>query len=94
MTDSTNNGAFIWSIANLLRGVYKQADYGKVILPFTILRRLDAVLEPTKDAVLAEYTKRKDQPGLEHILPAVSGQAKGRSEYSELYPVRVRFPRV
>ena len=75
MSDSTNNGAFIWSIANLLRGVYKQADYGKVILPFTILRRLDAVLEPTKDAVLAEYAKRKDQPGLEHILPAVSGQS-------------------
>jgi type I restriction enzyme M protein len=75
MSDSTNNGAFIWSIANLLRGVYKQADYGKVVLPFTILRRLDAVLEPTKDAVLAEYTKRKDQPGLEHILPSVSGHA-------------------
>jgi type I restriction enzyme M protein len=75
MSDSTNNGAFIWSIANLLRGVYKQADYGKAVLPFTILRRLDAVLEPTKDAVLAEYTKRKDQPGLEHILPSVSGHA-------------------
>ncbi len=44
----------IWSIANLLRGYYKQHDYGKVILPFTILRRLDELLEPTKDAVLAE----------------------------------------
>jgi type I restriction enzyme M protein len=75
MSDSNNNAAFIWSIANLLRGVYKQADYGKVILPFTILRRLDAVLEPTKYAVLAEYTKRQGQPGLEHILPAVSGHA-------------------
>jgi type I restriction enzyme M protein len=75
MSDSNNNAAFIWSIANLLRGVYKQADYGKVILPFTILRRLDAVLEPTKDAVLAEYTKRQGQPGVEHILPAVSGHA-------------------
>lgn len=75
MSDSNNNAAFIWSIANLLRGVYKQADYGKVILPFTILRRLDAVLEPTKDAVLAEYAKRQGQPGLEHILPAVSGHA-------------------
>ncbi|NKN13963.1 type I restriction-modification system subunit M [Rhizobium laguerreae] len=47
--------AFIWSVADLLRGDYKQADYGKVILPFTVLRRIDCVLEPTKQAVLAEY---------------------------------------
>ncbi|AXA37899.1 type I restriction-modification system subunit M [Rhizobium leguminosarum] len=46
---------FIWSVADLLRGDYKQADYGKVILPFTVLRRIDCVLEPTKDAVLAEF---------------------------------------
>ena len=50
---------FLWSVADLLRGDYKQADYGKVILPFTLLRRLDCVLEPTKDAVLAEFAKRK-----------------------------------
>jgi len=43
---------FIWSVADLLRGDYKQADYGKVILPLTVLRRLDCVLEPTKTAVL------------------------------------------
>jgi len=43
---------FIWSVADLLRGDYKQADYGKVILPLTVLRRLDCVLEPTKEAVL------------------------------------------
>ncbi|MCG2593003.1 type I restriction-modification system subunit M [Ramlibacter sp. XY19] len=51
---------FLWSVADLLRGDYKQADYGKVILPFTLLRRLDCVLEKTKSDVLAEYTKRKD----------------------------------
>ena len=50
--------AFIWSVADLLRGDYKQSDYGKVILPFTVLRRLDCVLEPTKPAVLAELAKR------------------------------------
>lgn len=44
----------IWSVADLLRGDYKQSDYGKVILPFTLLRRLDCVLEPTKTKVLAE----------------------------------------
>jgi len=51
--------SFIWSVADLLRGDYKQADYGKVILPFTVLRRLDCVLEPTRAAVLAEYEARK-----------------------------------
>ena len=48
----------IWSVAELLRGDYKQADYAKVILPFTLLRRLECVLEPTKDAVLKEFAKR------------------------------------
>jgi type I restriction enzyme M protein len=42
--------AFIWSVADLLRGDYKQSDYGKVILPFTVLRRLDCVLLPTMAA--------------------------------------------
>ena len=46
---------FIWSVADLLRGDYKQSEYGKVILPFTVLRRLDCVLAPTKEAVLAEF---------------------------------------
>ena len=50
---------FIWSVADLLRGDYKQADYGKIILPLTLMRRLDCVLEGTKKAVLAEYDKRK-----------------------------------
>ena len=53
-----NLSSFIWSVADLLRGDYKQSEYGKVILPFTVLRRLDCVLEPTKDAVLAELAKR------------------------------------
>ena len=47
-----NHAAFIWSVADLLRGDYKQSEYGKVILPLTVLRRLDCVLEPTKQAVL------------------------------------------
>ncbi|WLD15237.1 type I restriction-modification system subunit M [Planctellipticum variicoloris] len=54
----TNLSSFIWSIAELLRGDYKQSEYGKVILPFTVLRRLDCVLEPTKAAVLKELEKR------------------------------------
>jgi type I restriction enzyme M protein len=51
--------SFIWSVADLLRGDYKQSDYGKIILPFTVLRRLDCVLESTKEAVLAELTEKQ-----------------------------------
>jgi type I restriction enzyme M protein len=51
--------SFIWSVADLLRGDYKPHEYGRVILPFTVLRRLDCVLEPTKAAVLAELEVRK-----------------------------------
>ncbi len=57
----TNLSAFIWSVADLLRGDYRQSEYGKVILPFTVLRRLDSVLEPTKAAVLEEQEKRTKQ---------------------------------
>lgn len=48
-------------MADILRGDYKQADYGKIILPFTVLRRLDCVLAPTKPDVLAELAARKAQ---------------------------------
>jgi type I restriction enzyme M protein len=54
-----NLSSFIWSVADLLRGDYKQSEYGKVILPFTVLRRLDCVRESTKEAVLAEKAKRE-----------------------------------
>jgi type I restriction enzyme M protein len=52
--------SFIWSVADLLRGDYKQSEYGKVILPFTVLRRMDCVLEGTKKAVLAEFSARRN----------------------------------
>ena len=70
-----NLSSFIWSVADLLRGDYKQSEYGKVILPFTVLRRLDCVLEPTKSAVLAELEARK-KAGLnpEPFLLRKSGQ--------------------
>lgn len=59
--NQTSLSSFIWSVADLLRGDYKQSEYGKVILPFTVLRRLDCVLEPTKAAVLAEHGARRKQ---------------------------------
>jgi type I restriction enzyme M protein len=58
VNNTTNLSSFIWSVADLLRGSYKQSDYGKVILPFTVLRRLDCILEPTKEQVLVEFKKR------------------------------------
>jgi len=51
--------SFIWSVADLLRGPYKPAQYGRVILPLTVLRRLDCVLEPTKEKVLAKLADLK-----------------------------------
>ena len=71
-----NLSSFIWSVADLLRGDYKQSDYGKVILPFTVLRRLDCVLEPTKAKVLAEYAAKK-KAGLnpDPFLLRASGQS-------------------
>jgi type I restriction enzyme M protein len=59
MSQPASISSLIWSVADLLRGDYKPADYGKVILPFTVLRRLDWVLAPTKNAVLAEKTTRE-----------------------------------
>jgi type I restriction enzyme M protein len=70
-----NLSSFIWSVADLLRGDYKQSEYGKVILPFTVLRRLDCVLEETKPAVLAELEKReKAKLNPEPFLLRKSGQ--------------------
>ena len=74
-TPNPNLSSFIWSVADLLRGDYKQSEYGKVILPFTVLRRLDCVLEATKADVLAEKAKR-ETAGLnpEPFLLRKSGQ--------------------
>ena len=74
-TPNPNLSSFIWSVADLLRGDYKQSEYGKVILPFTVLRRLDCVLEATKTDVLAEKATR-EKAGLnpEPFLLRKSGQ--------------------
>jgi type I restriction enzyme M protein len=66
---------FIWSIAELLRGDYKQADYGKVILPFTVLRRLDCVLEPTKAQVIDFYETKVKAMNLKNSEPLLNQKA-------------------
>lgn len=66
--------SFIWSVADLLRGDYRQSEYGRVILPFTVLRRIDCVLESTKEAVLAEFeAKKKMDLNPEPFLLRVAG---------------------
>jgi len=70
-----NHAAFIWSVADLLRGDYKQSEYGRVILPLVVLRRLDCVLEPTKATVLKRKAELEDRiQNLEPVLQAASGQ--------------------
>lgn len=70
-----NHAAFIWSVADKLRGVYKQSEYGRVILPLVVLRRLDCVLEPTKAAVLERAAGLRGRlENVEPVLCAVSGE--------------------
>ncbi|SFX68391.1 type I restriction-modification system subunit M [Streptomyces atratus] len=65
-----------WSVADLLRGDYKQSDYGKVILPFTVLRRLECVLEPTRDKVVEEAARCEEQDlDPDYFLPRASGHS-------------------
>ncbi len=75
MTNVKESANFIWSIADLLRGDYKQSDYGKVILPFTVLRRLDCVLQESKEDVLMKYEQVKSMniQNLDPILNKVAG---------------------
>ena len=66
---------FIWGVADILRGDYKQASYGQVILPFTVLRRLDCVLSATKENVLKKYdaVKNMNEDAIDKILNKESG---------------------
>ncbi|MEY8860143.1 type I restriction-modification system subunit M N-terminal domain-containing protein, partial [Tenacibaculum singaporense] len=75
MTNVKESANFIWTIADLLRGDYKQSDYGKVILPLTVLRRLDCVLKATKADVLKKYEQVKSMniQNLDPILNKVAG---------------------
>ena len=65
---------FIWSIADLLRHDYKPSEYGRIILPLTVLRRLDCVLEPSKERVRSEYDRYKDK--IDNIGPLLESAAE------------------
>jgi type I restriction enzyme M protein len=81
MNNFSEKVGFIWSVADLLRGDYKQSDYGKVILPLTVLRRLDCVLEKTKARVLARATTLPDKAD-EAMRELLLCQAAGFSFYN------------
>jgi type I restriction enzyme M protein len=75
VSSSSQHVDFIWEIAELLRGDYKQSEYGRVILPFTVLRRLDLVLAPTRQAVLEEAARSESVDfGLDRLLQKAAGQ--------------------
>lgn len=71
---------FIWSICNLLRGPYKRNEYRKVILPLTVLRRFDCILDPTKDRVLNEFQSLKGKS--ENIINAKLREITGVPFYN------------
>lgn len=76
-TNISSLASLIWSVADLLRGDFKQSQYGRIILPFTVLRRLECVLAPTKAQVLATVETTKALPDLakDKLLLNASGQA-------------------
>lgn len=81
--NQTSLSAFIWSVADLLRSDYKQSEYGRVILPFTVLRRLNCVLEFTKNAALAELEAKTKIMATKFLLPVHPGEIL-REEFMRL----------
>jgi len=79
MRDGNPHVPFIWGIAELLRGDYKRSEYGRVVLPFTVLRRLDLVLAPTKQAVLEETARSE---GLDFDPDRLLREASGQGFYN------------
>lgn len=76
-TNISSLANLIWSVADLLRGDFRQSQYGRIILPFTVLRRLECVLAPTRDKVLATAESTKAMPELARhkLLLNAAGQS-------------------
>jgi len=80
LAELKNHASLIWSVADLLRGDYKQSEYGKVILPLTVIRRLDCVLEPTEQAVLDKHRQLSGR--IENLEPVLQAAAGGEQFYN------------
>ena len=85
MTDLRNHANLIWSVAELLRGDYKQSQYGDVILPLVVMRRLDQVLELTRDTVIARAAEFA-AGGVEN--PELALQRTARQQFFSRHPLR------
>ena len=83
MTNFQDKANFIWGVADdMLRGAFKQHEYGDVILPFVVLRRLDCVLEPRKDQVLEAFNKYNGQLDEDQLKPILHQASGGLSFYN------------
>lgn len=76
---------FIWNIANKLRGPYRPPQYRRVMLPMTVLRRMDSVLAPTKDKVLEQYERLKAQGHSDEIITNILGRTADPDRAQPLY---------
>ncbi len=77
---------FIWQVADdILRGTFKAHEYGDVILPFVVLRRLDLVLEPKKDDVIKQYEQFKASLDEERLTPILRQAAGGTNFYNHSF---------
>ncbi len=74
-TGFSDKVSFIWGVADLLRGDFKAHEYGQVVLPLVVLRRLECALAPTKDAIVARAEGLADSPGRDALLKRVAGHA-------------------
>ena len=83
MNNFQDKANFIWTVADdILRGSFKQHEYGDVILPFVVLRRLDCVMEPHKDAVIETYNRFKDVLQEDQLTPVLIKSANGLNFYN------------
>ena len=88
--DITKEANFIWSIANKLRATYMPDKYGEVIIPMTIIRRFECVLEPTKAQVLATYENDKNYPARAMYRNDPDHLAENSKEYVQGFSANVQ----
>ncbi|MBN1316970.1 MAG: SAM-dependent DNA methyltransferase [Anaerolineales bacterium] len=82
----TDKANFIWTVADdILRGAFKAHEYGDVILPFVVLRRLDLVLEPTKDTVIKQYEQFKNVLNEDQLIPVLRQAARDKNFYNHSF---------
>ena len=82
MNNFSDKVSFIWGVADLLRGDYKQSEYGRVMLPFLVLRRLDQVLAPSREAVWQADTQHPAEKTPEKLRERMLLRASGESFYN------------